>query len=281
MKHGKSIFDSLGVVKAVILVAFAAMCFPVMASDNAVQSLGSDTTRRENVFVDYETPACFRGGYVAMQKFLEENVVYPPEAVKDSVQGKVFVQFLIDSLGYVGEVKVVRSVREDLDAEAVRVVKMMPRFSPAREFGKAVSSKFTLPVTFRLTDGSDLSTDSVKVGPYLKSDTASDEEYCYEEPDVLPEFPGGLEALMNYLGNHIRYPKMAEKNKVQGRVLVRFVVQKTGKVGKVEVLESVDNDLAEEAFRVVRLLPDFTPGLVNDKPVNVWYTLPVTFKLPD
>ena len=279
MKHGRFIFGSRGVVKVVTLVAFAAMCYPVMASDNVVQSLDSDTTRKENIFVDYESQPSFRGGDVAMVKFLQENVVYPPEAVKDSVQGKVIVQFLIDSLGYVGDVKVVRSVQEDLDAEAVRVVKMMPRFSPARWFGKCVSYRYILPVTFTLTDGSDLSANSVEFGPYLQSGFASDEDYCYEEPDVLPEFPGGLEALMNYLGDHIKYPKMAEKNNVQGRVVVRFVVQKTGKVGKVEVLESVDDDLAEEAVRVVKKLPDFTPGLVNDEPVNVWFTLPINFKM--
>ena len=280
MKHGKSIFDLQGVVKAVILVGFLAMCFPVMASDNAVQSLDSDTTRKENVFICYETPASFRGGYDAMLKFLQENVVYPPKAVKDSVQGKVFVKFVIDSLGYVGEVKVVRSVREDLDSEAVRVVKMMPRFSPARWFGKTVSSKMTLPVTFKLQDD-DQAMEPVKGNPSLPIDTAMDDEFCYEEPDVLPAFPGGLEGLMNFLSNNIRYPKRAEKNKVQGRVVVRFVVDKTGKVGNFKVLESVDDDLAEEAVRICKKLPDFTPGRVNDEPVNVWYTLPVTFKLPD
>ena len=279
MKQRKFIFGSQGVVKAVILVGLLAMCFPALASDNGALGLDRDTTRKEDVFVDYESQPSFRGGYNAMIKFLQENIVYPPEAVRDSVQGKVIVQFLIDPGGYVGDVKVVRSVREDLDAEAVRVVKMMPRFSPARWFGKTVSSRYILPVTFRMTDGSDLSTNSVEFGPYLQSDFASDEENCFEEPDVLPEFPGGLDALMNYLGEHIRYPVMAKKNKVQGRVVVRFVVQKTGKVGRVEVLESVDKDLAEEAVRVVKSLPDFTPGLVNDEPVNVWFTLPINFKL--
>ena len=279
MKHGKSIFELLGVVKAGILVGFLAMCFPVMASDNAVQSLDSDTTRKENVFICYETPASFRGGYVAMERFLQENVVYPPEAVKDSVQGEVFVQFLIDSLGYVGEVKVVRSVREDLDAEAVRVVKMLPRFSPARRFGKTVSSKLTLPVTFKLQED-DPAMEPVKGNTSLLVDMAMDDEFCFEEPDVLPEFPGGLDGLMNYLSEHIRYPKMAIKNKVQGRVVLRFVVDKTGKVSNVKVMESVDDDLAEEAVRVVKKLPNFTPGLVNDEPVNVWFTLPINFKLP-
>lgn len=279
MKYGKFICISLGAVGIALLVACTAMCFPALASDNGALGLDRDTTRKEDVFVDYESQPSFRGGYNAMIKFLQENVVYPPEAVRDSVQGKVIVQFIIDPGGYVGDVKVVRSVREDLDAEAVRVVKMMPRFSPARWFGKTVSSRYILPVTFRMTDGSDLSTNSAEFGPYLQSDFASDEEYCFEEPDVLPEFPGGLDALMNYLGEHIRYPVMAKKNKVQGRVVVRFVVQKTGKVGKVEVLESVDNDLAEEAVRVVKSLPDFTPGRVNDEPVNVWFTLPVNFKL--
>ena len=252
-----------------------------LMSSYSTPSQVCDTTVRQEIFgmSPFVMPH-FRGGERALLKFLQENVVYPPEAVKDSIQGKVIVQFIVDKSGNVGEVKVVRPVHELLDQEAVRVVKILPKFYPGHENGRPVSVLYTLPVTVKLQDDNPVT--DVEIGsPSLQRDTAIDDEVCIEEPDVLPEFPGGLEGLMNYLSSHIKYPKLAAKNKVQGRVVVRFIVDKTGKVTKVEVLESVDFDLAEEAVRVVKSLPNFTPGLVNDEPVNVWFTLPVNFKLPE
>ena len=84
---------------------------------------------------------------------------------------------------------------------------------------------------------------------------------------------------MKYLSSHINYPTMAMENNVQGRVVVQFVVTKTGKIGEVKVVRSVDRDLDKEAVRVCKTLPDFIPGKMNGQAVNVWYTLPVSFKL--
>lgn len=84
---------------------------------------------------------------------------------------------------------------------------------------------------------------------------------------------------MKYLSSHIQYPTMAAENNVQGKVVVQFVVTKTGKVGEVKVVRSVDKDLDREAVRVCKSLPNFVPGRQNGQPVSVWYTLPVTFKL--
>ena len=239
-----------------------------------------DTTKRVEFFGSVEQQPQFRGGERALMKYLQENVVYPPEAVKNNIQGKVIVQLLIDRTGAVSEVKVVRSVHELLDNEAVRVCESLPKFVPGRQLGKAINVWYTLPVTFTLTEDGKTAIGSVKEPASLQCDTASDDEQCFEEPDVMPEYPGGLDALLDFLKENIRYPKTAVKNKIQGRVIVRFVVQKTGKVGQVEVLESVDKDLAKEAVRVVKSLPDFTPGLVDNQPVNVWFNLPVNFKLP-
>lgn len=69
------------------------------------------------------------------------------------------------------------------------------------------------------------------------------------------------------------------ENNIQGRVVVQFVVTKNGSIGEVKVLRSRDKDLDNEAVRVVKSLPNFIPGKMNGQPVNVWYTLPVTFKL--
>ena len=95
----------------------------------------------------------------------------------------------------------------------------------------------------------------------------------------MPTFPGGEAALMRYLSSHLQYPTMAQENGVQGTVVVQFVVTKTGKVGEVKVVRSVDRDLDREATRVCRSLPNFVPGRQNGQAVNVWYTLPVKFKL--
>ena len=97
--------------------------------------------------------------------------------------------------------------------------------------------------------------------------------------EQMPQFPGGEAALLKYLSSHINYPPMAAESNIQGRVVVQFVVDKTGKVGEVTVIRSVDKELDREAVRVCKSLPKFVPGRQNGQPVSVWYTLPVTFKL--
>ena len=97
--------------------------------------------------------------------------------------------------------------------------------------------------------------------------------------EQMPQFPGGDAELMKFLSKNIKYPTMAMENNIQGRVIVQFVVTKTGAIGEVKVVRSVDRDLDREAVRVCKSLPKFTPGKMNGQAVNVWYTLPVSFKL--
>ena len=104
-------------------------------------------------------------------------------------------------------------------------------------------------------------------------------EEVFKAVEQMPTFPGGDAELMKWLRDHIQYPTVAMENNIQGRVVVQFVVTKTGKVGEVKVVRSVDRDLDKEAIRVCKALPDFIPGRMNGQAVNVWYTLPVQFKL--
>ena len=96
--------------------------------------------------------------------------------------------------------------------------------------------------------------------------------------EQMPEFPGGEQELLKYIGNNLRYPAISQEMGVQGKVILRFVVSKTGKVDKVEVLRSLDSACDEEAIRVVKLLPRFIPGKQNGINVAVWFTLPITYK---
>ena len=101
----------------------------------------------------------------------------------------------------------------------------------------------------------------------------------YDTVEQLPEFPGGLEALIDFLSSNVHYPENAVKNNIEGRVMVQFIVDKTGQVSDVKVARSVDEELDAEAVRVAKMLPRFEPGRQDGKPVSVWYTLPIVFKL--
>ena len=97
----------------------------------------------------------------------------------------------------------------------------------------------------------------------------------------MPYFPGGDAAMIRFLQENLKYPFGAAQDRIEGKVIVQFVVEKNGKVGEVKVARSVNEELDKEAVRVCKLLPDFTPGRnANNEPVRVWYTLPIIFKLP-
>ncbi len=104
-------------------------------------------------------------------------------------------------------------------------------------------------------------------------------EEIFTAVEQMPQFPGGEAELLKWISNHIKYPTMAAENNIQGRVVVKFVVQKDGKVGEVVVLRGNDPDLDKEAVRVVKALPVFIPGKMNGQAVSVWYTVPINFKL--
>jgi len=112
------------------------------------------------------------------------------------------------------------------------------------------------------------------------------EEVEYEAPaevfvvvEEMPSFPGGDTELFKFIYDNIKYPELAKENNVQGKVILRFCVTYKGTVDQVSVVRSVDPSLDEEAVRVIKLLPLWKPGKQGGKPVNVWYSVPISFQL--
>lgn len=101
----------------------------------------------------------------------------------------------------------------------------------------------------------------------------------YDVTETMPQFPGGQGVMMKYLAANIKYPASAVKAKKQGRVIVAFVIQKDGSVTNARIVKSVDPELDAEALRIVKAMPNWTPGTQDGKPVNVRYTIPVVFSL--
>ena len=130
---------------------------PVAVERNAeAQVTNESNPQSETIYKSVEQMPMFPGGEVELIKYLSQNIQYPPEAAKNNVQGRVILQFVVDKTGQVGEVKVVRSVSEELDAEAVRVVKTLPKFEPGRQDGKPVAVWYTLPVSFNIRSSADV-----------------------------------------------------------------------------------------------------------------------------
>jgi TonB family protein len=92
----------------------------------------------------------FPGGQIAMQGFINNTIKYPEEALDNEEAGKVWVQFIIEADGSLFDIKVIRGASEALDNEAIRVVKLMPKWIPGESHGKVVRVKYTLPISFRL-----------------------------------------------------------------------------------------------------------------------------------
>lgn len=99
--------------------------------------------------------------------------------------------------------------------------------------------------------------------------------------EVPPTFPGGDQKLMEWISQHIQYPESACDSLIQGQVVVKILVKEDGAIGDVQISESVSPELDNEALRVIKTLPEFTPATVDGRAVEYWLTIPVSFKLAD
>ena len=104
-------------------------------------------------------------------------------------------------------------------------------------------------------------------------------DMVFDVVEVMPQYPGGQIAMLQYLMKNIKYPEQAMKEGIQGRVTVRFIVEKDGSISDVKPVLSVHPLLNKEAVRVVKSMPKWSPGKHNGKPVRVRFNLPVMFKL--
>jgi len=108
---------------------------------------------------------------------------------------------------------------------------------------------------------------------------APEPERIFEAVEQQASFPGGPNALMKWLSSNLRYPELAQQNNVQGKVIVKFTVEKDGSITNPTVVRGVDKDLDREAIRVVKKMPRWSPGKNNGAAVRSYFTLPVTFRL--
>ena len=251
---------------------------PFTLSGNLFEQLFDLATSYEDtVYQIVEQMPQYTGGEEAMMKYVAENIKYPQAAKDKNISGRVFVGFIVEKDGSVSTVKVLRGIGGGCDEEAVRVISSMPKWKPGIKDGKPVRVSYMMPLTFKLTEGQPAKPS--KKADTNKPDMKPDKNGVYQIVEEMPVFPGGEQALMDYVSKNVVYPKEAQEKGISGRVFVGFIVEKDGSVSDVKVLRGIGGGCDEEAVRVISGLPKWKPGKQEGKPVRVSYQMPINFKL--
>ncbi|CAM1364589.1 Protein TonB [Tenacibaculum sediminilitoris] len=234
-----------------------------------------------------------------MTKHIIKNFNYPQEAINSGVQGRVLVQFTINEQGGVDDI-LMRGPKggESLEKEARRIINNLPKFIPGKHSGKTVKVKYGVPITFR-TPGARNNSSSNKVAkakkvaqPVAVKEKTITDFVKFNEVQSIPQFKACTrvpdmqklkcfnERMVSHIQRNFNYPAAAANQNIEGRVWVRFIIDKKGNVTNIK-MKGPENGklLEEEAKRMVSKLPTFIPGEHNSKTANVEYYIPVNFKL--
>lgn len=239
---------------------------------------------KDSICLNPDVAPSFPGGLSAQVEFVAENLQYPLEAYRDSIQGIVVVSFIVEPDGSLSDISVNKGLSLGCDLEAMRLISSMPKWVPAKKNKKKVRTSWYLPISFHL---------SKEKREYLKSrlelydmvKAEFDREYLLEvdsiegkELDVKPSFPGGEKAYVSFVKNNLKYPVVAQESGVQGRVLASFIVNSDGSINDITILEGLSKECDDEVIRVIQLMPKWTPGEVDEKIVAAKCNLGINFR---
>ena len=206
-------------------------------------------------------PASFKeGGLEEFVSWITDKIEYPERCKRDGIEGDVDISFIVDDNGLVIDINMVHGVDSSLDYQVLNLVSESPLWSPGIFEGKNVHTLVEMTIPLR-----------------IEKDEAS---IPFQLVENKPSFNGGdANEFSKWVNAHLVYPKGAKGHNVSGRVTLQFTVGADGYVRNVRVVRGVNSDLDNEAVRVVRMSPRWTPGSQNDKPISVTYTFPVVFQL--
>ena len=216
-----------------------------------------------------EQEPAFPGGMGALMDFLSKNIQYPKNAEGNLQEGVVVTSFTVNEVGGIQNVYVKNPTEMPAvyNAEALRVVSMLPKWTPGKKNCKTGLFELCIPIKFKANGQ-----------PVSKAQQPVSNVSDLQTP---PRFTGGQEALFKFLIENIKYPEAAKQAKAEGTVLVKFVVEKDGSISQVEAPDSngIHADLVTEAIRVSQSMPKWVPGVLNGEIVRVQFALPIRFKL--
>jgi TonB family protein len=210
------------------------------------------------------------GGSSAIVAAIQNRVVYPPEALRKKLQGRVFVSFEVGTDGLVHDARIAKGIGGGCDEAVLAAVQQLPRFVVSKQADRPVTVSFTVPVTLRIAASAPVTTASPDSSGRV-----------YSRAERMPQLPGGggMEAIDRAIYKELRYPPYALRQGIEGIVMVNFIVDKNGDVGNVRILRRIGGGCDEELVRAVKKLPRFVPGYDHGQPVDVSITASITFRI--
>lgn len=259
------------VASAYTVTVSAQQDFPLSASDRVIE--------------DPDLMPIFTGGTGEMHRFIANTLSYPTEAVERDAQGLVVYTFVVEKDGTLSNFNIIHRADPLLNEEALRILKNMPPWRPARHKGEIVRSETYVPMYFKLNKNAQYTTrpsSSATARAYAKTDVSIIENNdIYTIVDKMPEYEYGESGLSKFIAHNIRYPKDALQQGIEGRILCSFIVGKDGSISNIEVVNGLNSDLDDEAIRVLGLMPKWMPGVNNGENVNVKCLLPIDFTIDE
>lgn len=225
--------------------------------------------------IDYELQP--RVGDSFLSDYISGKIAVPVDLPSNSSDYAVACM-RIDSNGKVNDIRLVKSFSPVVDSGVLHILNSLPAIKPARANGHCVPLDFAVGVRFGKVHWNDPAVQSIGFAftPMQLRDP-NNSDMIFVAVQSPPSFPGGFNALMEYFKKNMVYPRTAKTKGIQGMVIINFVVRKDGSLTDFMVLRSPNDDLSEEALRVMHNCPAFTPGMQNDHPVNCSYTVPMKF----
>ncbi|RZL06982.1 MAG: energy transducer TonB [Hymenobacter sp.] len=275
-------------------ILFLTAATPALAQKPAKLKYPGDDNSR--IYDAVEQPAVPKGGPQGYADYLASHQKYPTAAMQAKQEGTVLVTFVVEKSGSIGEVAVKQPIAPLLDAEAIRVIKSAPRWTPAHQKGKTVRQRVTVPVSFVLAEGSGEVVEVPAAGatkpdqplpPGAVAATPGTTSVVGTAPNgaaiIRPEKSaqpvGGNAAFFSWIAANQQYPALARKRHIQGKVPVEFTVQPDGSLTDVRVVQKHGSGLDEEAVRLIKAAPKWEPALYQGKPIKQKMALPVLFQL--
>jgi TonB family protein len=246
---------------------------------------GSDTTNV--VYEVVETQPSPAGGMAGWNKYLSENLRYPPNAQRKGIEGTVIVAFVVNTDGTTTDIQILRSVGGGCDEEVIRIVQGSPKWTPGMQRGTPVRTRMRLPLRFMLggtdpsRDSTEVSLNAVPLPPATDGQDSSQEGAAlfFDVVDTPPSPVGGFEAWSRHLSENLTYPTSARMKGIQGTVLVSFIVNTDGTIEGIELVQGIGGGCDEEAIHIIKISPRWSPGMIKGKAVRTRMKIPISFKL--
>lgn len=225
-------------------------------------------------------PAVPVGGLDAYAQYLADNQQYPAAALQRGAAGTAMVTFVVEKSGGISNAVVAAPLDPDLDAEALRLISKGPRWTPAQHKGQKVRQRVTVPISFQIPAGADVITPPTPGTTPAKESAGNAKAQSTVVTADQPARPvGGTEAFFEWIQKNQQYPALARQRKVEGRVLMEFMVQKDGTLTDAKVLKPLGSGLDQEALRLIKAAPKWQPATFQGQPVKQKMVLPVLFQL--